>query len=134
MTIPIRYIIPVKTVSEANTREHWAVKADRAKRQRLAAHLCTLAALCRAGWKYGGERVIIRLCRKSTKQLDGDNLQSSQKHVRDGIADALEVDDGDKRLSWRYRQSKCGGNMGPRTLRECGVTVRIDVLGAKEET
>ena len=30
----------------------------------------------------------------------------AHKAVRDGIADALEVDDGDTRLTWKYAQEK----------------------------
>jgi hypothetical protein len=31
-------------------------------------------------------------------------LASSAKALRDGIADRLGMDDGDSRISWRYRQ------------------------------
>jgi len=30
------------------------------------------------------------------------------KAVRDGVADAFEIDDRDKRVEWRYTQEKCG--------------------------
>lgn len=38
--------------------------------------------------------------------LDGDNLQKAMKHVRDGIAQVLGVDDADQRLTWKYESFK----------------------------
>jgi hypothetical protein len=40
--------------------------------------------------------------------LDGDNLQSGFKAVRDGVADWLGVDDGSQLLDWQYRQRSNG--------------------------
>jgi hypothetical protein len=42
------------------------------------------------------------------RALDGDNLQSAFKAVRDGVADWLGVDDGHKNLDWQYYQRKDG--------------------------
>lgn len=39
-------------------------------------------------------------------KLDSDNLPGAFKHVRDGMADALGIDDGDARLAWSYAQVK----------------------------
>jgi hypothetical protein len=36
--------------------------------------------------------------------MDSDNSIGSLKSVRDGVADALGIDDGDPRLTWEYRQ------------------------------
>ena len=38
--------------------------------------------------------------------LDSDNLASSLKAVRDGVADAMGVDDGCSRIQWCYAQRK----------------------------
>jgi hypothetical protein len=38
--------------------------------------------------------------------LDSDNLPVSMKHVRDGIADAMGVDDRDERVTWEYAQER----------------------------
>lgn len=38
--------------------------------------------------------------------MDDDGLTISAKHVRDGIADWLGIDDGDKRLTWIVKQDK----------------------------
>jgi hypothetical protein len=48
----------------------------------------------------------ILLTRYSAGTLDGDNLQRSLKHVRDGVADFIGIDDGSKLLDWQYAQEK----------------------------
>ncbi len=49
--------------------------------------------------------------------LDDDNLRMSLKFLRDGIADALRVDDRDGRVSWFYEQ---------RREKTWGVEIRIE--------
>lgn len=95
--------IPVKTVSESNVREHWAVKAKRAKTQREAARLML------ARWKRLGKgkgKISVRLVRLGARNLDSDNLARSFKAIRDGIADAFGIDDGDARFEWQYGQER----------------------------
>ncbi|MBI5724623.1 MAG: hypothetical protein HZA50_11730 [Planctomycetes bacterium] len=99
MTEKIEFFIPIKTVSEANAREHWAVKAKRAKAQRLTAWAASPKQLPK-------NRMAIILTRVAPHDLDTDNLARSFKAVRDGIADALGLDDGDKRLTWKYEQRR----------------------------
>ena len=36
--------------------------------------------------------------------MDDDGLTASAKHVRDGVADWLGIDDGDQRLTWIVKQ------------------------------
>lgn len=90
-----------RLVSLTNSREHHMAKARRAKQQRGDAKKATLAELDRANtdrpW-------LITITRLGKRKLDDDNLASSAKHIRDGIADALGIDDGDERLRWRYAQ------------------------------
>ena len=50
----------------------------------------------------------IVLTRVAPRALDGDNLQSGFKAVRDGVADWLGVDDGSRLVEWEYRQ-RAGG-------------------------
>jgi len=54
------------------------------------------------------ERISITLTRLTTypPRMDSDNLAGSMKAVRDGIADALGIDDGDERLTWKYDQQR----------------------------
>jgi hypothetical protein len=44
------------------------------------------------------------LTRVAPRRLDGDNLQSGFKAVRDGVADWLGVDDGNGLVDWQYVQ------------------------------
>lgn len=93
-------LVPLRTVSEANTREHWAPRAKRAKLQRTAA-----ASICSEYYGKVKPPVRVTLVRIGKRKLDSDNLAGSFKHVQDGVADALRVDDGDdSKVLWRYRQ------------------------------
>ena len=60
----------------------------------------------------------ITLVRMGPQALDTDNLSISAKHVRDGIADALQLDDADPRLTWEYAQER---------RKTYGVRVEIEV-------
>jgi len=89
--------LPITTVSESNRRDHWRVKAKRAKAQRqMAAMLVPRCCL----------PCVVTLTRISPRMLDDDNLRGALKHVRDGVADRLGIDDRDPRVEWRYAQRK----------------------------
>ncbi len=113
----ITVILPIRTVSEANVREHWAVKAKRAKAQRDAAFLM----LRRYRRTFSGTKLHVILTRIGKRELDSDNLARSFKAVRDGIADAFGTDDGADRWTWEYRQEK--GEY----------SVRVDVKGGGKQ-
>lgn len=110
--------LPIRTISEANTREHWSKVARRAKGQRTYAKLeVLLRRSCLHGIAYP---ITITLTRIGKRRLDSDNLQRSFKAVRDGVADGIGIDDGDSRLVWLYGQ-EIGKEYG----------VRIEIMGAK---
>lgn len=94
--------IPVRIVSEANQREHWGTKAARVKKHRRAAFYCVLA-LFGVGAEFPG-RYRVLMTRHAPGKLDGDNLQSGFKAVRDGLAQAMGIDDGSDRWAWEYGQ------------------------------
>lgn len=98
----ISVLLPIRAVSEANARECWQAKHRRAKAQRETTRLM-LVGLCRS---IRGQKASVTLTRIGKRNLDGDNLQRALKAVRDGVADALYVDDGDKRLEWTYGQER----------------------------
>lgn len=100
----------MRLVNETNARENHFERSRRAKVQREGAKVRAMAALRRAGlFKLPeGARVHIEIVRIGVGRLDDDNLHASGKHVRDGIADALGIDDGSKRLSWDYDQRSEG--------------------------
>lgn len=110
-----RYVIPVRTYSALNMREHWAVRHRRNKTERQAAQW-TLPAMTIDG------PLTVTLIRVAPRKLDGDNLQGALKACRDGVADRLGVDDGDGRVEWHYGQAK-----GRR--REYAVIVHIEATG-----
>lgn len=95
--------IPLRLVSLANERVHWAVKSKRARIQRQAANLSVRHALI--GNFSLEPPMVICIERIGLRRLDSDNLAIAAKHVRDGIADALGIDDGNPCLDWKYSQS-----------------------------
>lgn len=96
--------LPIRTRSESNMREHWACKANRAKEQRGFARIAVQAELTRLPRCVEG--YTIHLTRLGRRWLDSDNLATSFKAIRDGIADALGIDDGSSVLTWEYSQKK----------------------------
>jgi len=95
--------IPIKLVSEANVKQHWAIKHKRAKVQEMLIKYemrgmkiplpCTVTLI-----KCGGRR------------MDYDNLLYAFKKIRDTIADQLipnlaagRADDSEL-ITWIYKQ------------------------------
>lgn len=107
--------IPIKTVSEANARDHWATRAKRTRTIRTTCALACGAPLAkyREGLAKGHvQRLHVRIVRVAPRELDGDNLQSATKGARDGIADALDLQsDRDPRVTWHYHQRKSSKGM-----------------------
>jgi hypothetical protein len=98
----LTFEVPTKLISEANQREHWAIKTKRKKAQQRAVELTWLAHKLRVA-----PPVIITMTRVGVRKLDPDNLAGSFKHVQDQIAKQLGVDDGDERkVRWIYQQRK----------------------------
>ena len=93
----------MKTESEANRHTHWRDRQRRAKEQRATAYYA-LRKACGQHTPMGRYR--ITLTRIAPRMLDSDNLQGSLKHIRDGVADWLGIDDGSPRLQWDYGQVK----------------------------
>ena len=98
--------LPIRTWSEANLREHWAKRARRVRKQRQAARLLVRAAGNMADTSVLSGPITRTLTRIAPRTLESDNLAGSLKAVRDGVADALGVDDGCSRIEWRYDQRK----------------------------
>jgi hypothetical protein len=103
----ISVTLPLRTVSVMNFREHWRPRAKRAQGQRkVAAWHLGGAGVRRLEAYYGEPGALVTLTRIAPRALDGDNLQSALKAVRDGVADALGIDDRDPRVTWTYAQEK----------------------------
>jgi len=103
----MRILLAIRTESEANLRENWHVKAKRVRMQRQITRVIVGQELIgsRGPWEENGKHTVI-LTRIAPRPLDTDNLARSFKAIRDGIADALGIDDGSKRLTWNYAQEK----------------------------
>lgn len=98
----ITVALPIKTVSEANQREHWAKKHGRKKAQQAIAVPILQAALR----PIPQPPMKITFTRVSCGRLDADNLAGSFKHIQDALAHVLGIDDGDERLEFVYQQRK----------------------------
>lgn len=99
--------LDIVTVSEANAHTHRRARQKRAKAQR------GLAALV-IGQQRPRPPCTVTMTRVSTMQLDDDNLAGALKHIRDGIADAMGINDRDKRVTWKCEQKK--GARGERAV------------------
>lgn len=116
----ITWIVPVRTICETNTSEHWSSRAKRRKQQALI-----------LWYSYKREKQEIKLpchitmTRLSPHLLDVDSISSSMKALTDELADILVPEkggwyvtkagqkkrkkghsDSDSRLSWSYGQEK----------------------------
>lgn len=99
-------VLPVKLRSTVNLREHWRVRAARARTARHTAALVVRAHLAHLWGIHPAGVLRVRLTWVHHRLADTDNLASAFKAVRDGIADAFGLDDGDRRLVWEYRQER----------------------------
>lgn len=115
----ITLTLPIRTVSTLNAREHWSKRARRAAEHRALARM-----LLTAPWRAARLTLPVRvtLTRVAPRALDGDNAQGALKSVRDGIADALGVDDRTPLVTWAYDQRRG-------KPRECGVDITIEKVG-----
>lgn len=99
--------MPIEVISEMNWRGHWAIRSRRFKHQKGLSYAYCLKYLGYPKKRGGNYQITLtRIKGKRQRDFDGDNLQSSFKAVRDGIAQYLGIDDGDGRLVWLYGQEK----------------------------
>lgn len=111
MTFTVEIVLPIRISSEANRAgsEHWRTTASRAKDQRgfvrlaLGARLAEMRKVIAGGWR-GPLRVT--MTRLAPRALDSDNVVIAHKHVRDGIADVLGVNDRVPWIEWIGTQEK----------------------------
>jgi hypothetical protein len=91
------------------TRGARMAAARAAAAERTAGSFNVMAA-CRTGADLKRLRlalpVVVTITRVAPRPFDDDNLAASGKHVRDGIADALRIDDRSPLVTWRYAQRR----------------------------
>lgn len=109
----------VRTVSEPNVRGAWFKRAKRAKSQRRIVNYVLGAKMPRR--PVPGEVVMARatLVRFGPGLVDSDNLQGAMKAIRDGVADVVGIDDGDRRWTWTYEQERA---------RTWGVRIDVEIF------
>lgn len=93
--------LDIKLVSEANSRDHWAKKANRVREQRKAAFYAISGP-----FDFPLTVRLIRVYGPMRRPYDDDNLRGSFKAVRDGIAERMRINDNDPRVTWEYEQRK----------------------------
>src|SRR6266478_7466412 len=106
MSVILSVKIPIKTVSEANTYEHWSKSYKRHQAQKKAIKLVLSAQVTPASLP-----CIIRLTRIAPRKLDkAENLPMAFKWVLDAICELLVPNktigqaDSDKRIQVKCEQ------------------------------
>ena len=94
--------IPVRVVTEANRREHWAVARQRKEKQQHAVG----AAYFWSPVEFDGRPMQVTFTHVGRK-VDDDNLRSMFKVCRDALAELAGKDDGDDEFwAWEYTQER----------------------------
>jgi crossover junction endodeoxyribonuclease RusA len=96
-------------VLSPNGRSHWATKARAVKSARRTAYVLTLEALRLRKPAWEGVALHWEFHPKTRNGVDSDNAESSVKAYRDGIADALGIDDGKFQVSRSFGEPIKGG-------------------------
>ena len=101
---------PVKELSQ-NSRCHWSVKAKATKAYRKACWALTKQAGIAIDWE-GDIHLWITFYPPNKRRIDDDNLIGRFKAGRDGIADALGIDDSRFRTHpWVSTETRPGGKV-----------------------
>lgn len=100
---------PSKTLSP-NARVHWRQKASAVKTARTAAWGAVLACFgASPSLRSKAVRLAITFSPPDRRRRDDDNIIGSFKPYRDGIADALGVDDHKFQCSYAFEEPVKGG-------------------------
>jgi hypothetical protein len=91
--------IPIRTGRGLNDRVHHYARAKKVKEARGNARMVVMQRA--RNWTLP---CVITLTREGPGTLDDDNLQGALKAIRDGIADALGIDDRNPVVKWEYAQ------------------------------
>ena len=112
-----RITIPgLRVVSESNSREHWSVKNRRAngsksKKKPTLGQRQTVCLVLRSKATKPAIPCMIRLTRIAPRKLDQGNIAAAFKHVQDGCADWIGIDDRhDELVKYEYLQERSGPN------------------------
>jgi crossover junction endodeoxyribonuclease RusA len=106
--VSVRLPWPVSPLSP-NARIHWARKAQLVKASRSTAFYLTREAFGPTKPNWPGARVSMTFCPPDKRRRDLDNCISSTKAARDGIADALGIDDSKFECGFAFGEPVPGG-------------------------
>ncbi|MFT3708024.1 MAG: hypothetical protein QM817_10245 [Archangium sp.] len=131
----VELTLPMRAKNEGNAHQHWRARHQRAKAARQGLGAVVRVALFRhaklpelKALRAGAPgRIVVVLERVAPRAYDlGDNLSSSLKAARDGVSDALGIDDSPKTsIDWLYSQRRG-------EPRQHGVSVQLFIrLGAE---
>jgi hypothetical protein len=102
-TAKLKLFLPIITVSEANTSQHWTEKRKRVCSQKSEIFFALFNTKIEKPCK-------ITLVRCGGRKMDYDNLISAFKYIRDAIAEninpglAIGRADDDSSIEWNYEQ------------------------------
>jgi hypothetical protein len=108
----VTFVVPVRTKNPmngqtGNSKMASIIRTNERARHRAAALLFTRVALRQASLTPCDlVPCVVKLTRVSAGRMDTDGLAASQKGVRDGISEALCVDDGSSAIMFVYDQRK----------------------------
>jgi hypothetical protein len=116
----LEWHLPIKTVSEMNSNEHWRTKSNRHRNQQRLINLLLCSELQKVTLP-----CTIKFVRLAIREIDEDNLPPCFKYIKDQICAELFPDkvvsyttklgqrnknkgftDNDKRIKWEYAQEK----------------------------
>jgi hypothetical protein len=98
-------VVPIRTYSELNESTHWRTRSKRTKAQREAAYYSMRQQI--GGAMNCRTPATITITRVGPyNRMDTDNLHAALKHIRDGVADWLGLDDGSPLLTWKSEQRR----------------------------
>lgn len=102
----------LRIVSESNVREHWAKKNRRAngsksKKNPTLGQRPTVRLVLQSKATKPALPCVIRLVRIAPRKLDQGNIAAALKHVQDGCADWIGIDDRrDDLVKYEYMQEQ----------------------------
>lgn len=108
VSLPIVAIVPIRIESLNKTySEHWTKRSNRNTSHRAAVWFALKAAAGRDRRVSDMLPCTVTLTRIAPRSIDQhDNLRAGCKSAVDAIADLLNVDDADARVTWVYAQRK----------------------------
>lgn len=116
---------PVRLASLANARMSWPQKHRITRELRVLARSLVGPQIHAWSPTTDAPRLVVTLRRIGPRRLDDDNLAGAFKPVRDGIADALRLDDGSERIAWRYEQRPAVSSLEVDTRGGYGIEIEI---------